>query len=168
MANSRGANIVLGIDPGLAHVGWGVIREKGASCELLEYGHLATSPDNSHAERLLAVHLEIIGVIDTYRPEVMAVEEIFHGRNARSSLLAGEGRAACILAGALRELQVVEIPNNIVKLAVTGNGRASKQQVQAMVRRLLELSDDPRPADAADALAVALTHARRRQGRIRI
>lgn len=168
MANSRSPMTVLGIDPGLANVGWGVIDADGSSCKLVKYGHLVTSTDSSHAERLVAIHREIAGVIDAHRPDVMVVEEIFHGRNPRSSLMTGEGRAACILAGALRDLHVVEIPNTIVKLAVTGNGRASKQQVQAMVRRLLDLTDDPRPADASDALAIALTHARRGQTKLRI
>ena len=166
---SRGApKTVLGIDPGLAKIGWGVILVEGSECQLIEYGHLATSTDSCHADRLLAIHREIVGVIDTHQPDVMVVEEIFHGRNPRSSLMTGEGRAACILAGARRGLQVVEIPNTIVKLAVTGNGRASKQQVQGMVRRLLDLSEDPRPSDAGDALAIALTHARRGQTKLRI
>ena len=101
-----------------------------------------------------------------HNPGVMAIEEVFQGRNAKSALLAGEGRGACILAGALAGLPVVEISASVVKLGVTGNGRASKSQVQAMVRRLLGLKTDPRPADAADALAVALTYAQRRRSPI--
>ncbi len=155
--------IVLGVDPGLAKMGWGVIDGTGPSFRLVEYGALRTESTQPHPERLRAIYEELVRVIHEHRPGVMAVEEVFQGKNARSALLAGEGRGACILAGANAGLQVVELAASVVKLGVTGSGRASKSQVQAMVRRLLGLREPPRPVDAADALAVALTYAQRRR-----
>jgi len=155
--------IVLGVDPGLAKVGWGVIDGRGPSFRLVAYGALRTSGDDPHAERLRRIYDELSRVIAEHRPAVMAIEEVFQGRNARSALLAGEGRGACILAGANAGLPVVEVAASVAKLGVTGSGRASKPQVQAMVRRILGLAEPPRPVDAADALAVALTYAQRRR-----
>jgi crossover junction endodeoxyribonuclease RuvC len=155
--------IVLGVDPGLAKMGWGVIDGRGASFRLVAYGAVRTASDEPHAERLRRIYDELARVIEEHRPGVMAIEEVFQGRNAKSALRAGEGRGACILAGAHAGLAVIEIAASVAKLGVTGSGRASKQQVQAMVRRLLGLAEPPRPADAADALAVALTYAQRRR-----
>lgn len=154
---------ILGVDPGLAKMGWGVIDRVGPSFQLVEYGSLKTPADLPHAKRLRSVYCELQEVIERHQPQVMAIEEVFQGKNARSALVAGEGRGACILAGANAGLPVVEISASVVKLGVTGTGRAAKGQVAAMVRRLLNLEDEPKPADAADALAVALTHAQRRK-----
>lgn len=159
----RRSRIVLGVDPGLAKMGWGVIDGTGPSFRLVGYGAVRTDGSLEHPQRLLTIYRELVAVIEEYSPGVMAVEEVFQGRNARSALLAGEGRAACILAGANAGLPVVELAASVVKLGVTGTGRASKPQVQAMVQRLLGLEKVPRPVDAADALAVALTHASRRR-----
>ena len=158
--------VVLGVDPGLAKMGWGIIDARGASFQLIEYGSLKTSPDLPHAKRLRAIYDELKGVIEKFDPGVMAVEEVFQGKNAKSALRAGEGRGACILAGANAGLPVIEVSAAVVKLGVTGTGRASKGQVAAMVARLLGLPEPPRPADAADALAVALTYAQRRRSPI--
>ncbi|MEE2890041.1 MAG: crossover junction endodeoxyribonuclease RuvC [Planctomycetota bacterium] len=157
---------VLGIDPGLAKMGWGVIEVDGAGFSLVEFGSLRTSTDLSHSERLLSVYLEVKKVVVEFEPDIAAVEEVFHGKNARSALLAGEGRAASILACSLAEIRVVELAATVVKLGVTGNGQASKQQVQAMVQRILGLSEPPRPVDAADALAIAIVQAQRNRSRI--
>ena len=158
--------IVLGVDPGLAKMGWGVIDGAGPSFRCIAYGSLRTSGEEPHADRLRRIYDELVRVIALHRPGVMAVEEVFQGRNAKSALLAGEGRGACILAGANAGLPVVEVAASVAKLGVTGSGRASKPQVQAMVRRILGLAEPPRPVDAADALAVALTYAQRRRSPI--
>ncbi len=152
---------ILGVDPGLARMGWGIIDGRGASLSVVAYGALDNPATLPHAERLSRIYRALLEAIAAHAPVVMAVEEIFQGKNARSALLAGEGRGACILAGANSGLRVVEYPATVVKLAVTGNGRASKPQVQGMVRRLLGLPDPPTPQDAADALAVAITHLQR-------
>ncbi|MGE4618483.1 MAG: crossover junction endodeoxyribonuclease RuvC [Planctomycetota bacterium] len=159
---------VLGIDPGLAKMGWGVIDVDGPGFSLVEYGALKTSTDLPHADRLLALHLEVKKVIVDHGPDIAAVEEVFHGKNPRSALVSGEGRAAAILACSLAGLRVVELAATVVKQGVTGSGRASKEQVQAMVQRILGLSEVPRPADAADALAVAIVQAQRNRSRIAV
>ncbi|MGE3163832.1 MAG: crossover junction endodeoxyribonuclease RuvC [Planctomycetota bacterium] len=156
---------VLGIDPGLAKVGWGVIEVLPRGFRYVACGCIKTSRELAHAERLLAVFVGVQRVVQEYSPQAVAVEEVFQGKNPRSAFLAGEGRSACILAAALGGLRVVEFPATVVKLAVTGNGRAGKHQVQAMVQRLLELPDLPRPHDAADALALALTFGQRDRSR---
>ncbi|MHC4935096.1 MAG: crossover junction endodeoxyribonuclease RuvC [Planctomycetota bacterium] len=154
---------VLGVDPGLAKIGWGVIEVEGPRFRLVEYGSLRTDPETPHPQRLRAIYHELQRVIEEHRPEVMAVEEVFQGKGARSTLRAGEGRGACVLAGANAGLPVAEVAAAAVKLGVTGTGRATKDQVGAMVRRILGLEEVPKPADAADALAVALTYAQRRR-----
>lgn len=158
---SRATARILGIDPGLARVGWGVIECTAREQRLIAFGAVSTGRSTPHAERLLQVYQGVQTIIIEHEPEAVAVEEVFQGKNPRSAFLAGEGRGACILAAATRSLPVVEYPATVVKQAITGNGRAAKQQVQAMVQRLLILPEIPKPHDAADALAIALTHARR-------
>ncbi len=158
MSDSR---IILGIDPGLANVGWGVVKDSAPSLELVAHGCIRTTRERAHAERLLAIYRGLREAIEEFRPSVMAVEEVFQGRNPRSALLSGEGRGACLLAWALSGLRVVEYPATVVKVALTGNGRAAKVQVQAMVTRLLGLCSPPTPQDASDALAVAITFLQR-------
>ena len=153
---------ILGVDPGLSRVGWGIIDGSGQTPRLVEYGHISTRPSEDHAERLLGIYETLREVITRLRPATMAIEEVFQGKSAKSAMLCGEGRAACILAGATAGIPVLEYAAPVVKLSVTGNGRAAKVQVQGMVSRLLGLDDIPRPHDAADALAVALTHYHRR------
>ena len=147
-------------------MGWGVIDVDGRGFSLVEYGSLRTSTDLPHPERLLQIHQEVKRAISLHQPDIAAVEEVFHGKNARSALLAGEGRAVCILACSLAQLRVVELAATVVKLGVTGSGRGSKEQVQAMVQRILGLAEPPRPADAADALAVAIVQAQRNRSRV--
>lgn len=159
----RTGSLILGIDPGLAKVGWGAIELQPRGFRYVACGQLKTSRSMAHAERLLAVFQGVQGVLRKHRPETVVVEEVFQGKNPRSAFLAGEGRSACILAAATDGLRVVEFPATVVKLAVTGNGRAVKQQVQAMVQRLLDLPDLPKPYDAADALALALTYGQRQR-----
>ena len=158
--------VVLGVDPGLARAGWGLIEVDGSRLRAISHGAIATSPKSSHAERLLIIHRGLLEVIRDARPDIMAVEEVFQGKNPRSALLLGEGRGACILAGSVSGLIVVEYPATVIKRALTGNGRAAKSQVASMVCRLLSLRETPRPHDAADALAVAITHAQRSGKRI--
>lgn len=129
----------------------------------LGYGVVRTGTDTAHADRLLAIFEGLSRAVIEHQPDALAIEEVFHGKNARTALLTGEGRGACILAGACRGVRVVEYSAAVIKLAVTGNGRAAKVQVQSMVARLLGLDDLPRPADAADALAVAITHLQRQR-----
>ncbi|MEE2857662.1 MAG: crossover junction endodeoxyribonuclease RuvC [Planctomycetota bacterium] len=165
MSDSRTIRI-LGIDPGLSKMGWGIVDVDGHDLSLVEFGSLKTSTDLPHSQRLLEIHQEIKRAISMHSPDIAAVEDVFYGKNARSALLAGEGRAVCILACSLVQLSVVELSASAVKQGVTGSGRASKQQVQAMVQRILGLDEAPRPADAADALAVAIVMAQRNRSRL--
>jgi crossover junction endodeoxyribonuclease RuvC len=150
---------VLGIDPGTAVTGYGVVR-RGAdgALSLLECGVIRTDAGAPLPERLRDIHLGVLEVIDRTRPDAMAVEGVFYAKNARTSVVLGHARGAVLLAAALRDLTVAEYPPAEVKSAVVGAGRATKDQVGLMVQRLLKLRDVPRPHDAADGIAIALCH----------
>lgn len=151
--------IVLGVDPGAATTGYGVVaREGGGAVSLVECGVIRTDASDTLPERLRAIYDGIVEVIDRCRPDVVAVEGIFYGRNVRTTVVLGHARGAILLAASLRELPVTEYSPAEVKSAIVGTGRATKEQVQYMVQRLLRLKTPPRPTDAADGVAVALTH----------
>ncbi|HUG54392.1 MAG TPA: crossover junction endodeoxyribonuclease RuvC [Vicinamibacteria bacterium] len=150
--------IVLGVDPGSLRTGYGAIETDGRRHHLLEMGTIAPSSRLELPERLRAIHAGLSAVIARLRPDVLAVEDVFHAVNARSALVLGHVRGVVLLAGAAAGLPVSAFPPATVKLQVTGFGRAEKAQVALMVSRLLALAEQPR-GDAADALAVALCHA---------
>lgn len=151
--------IVLGIDPGLAHTGWGVVRVEKGACTPLAYGCITTNAHDSLTKRLALIHQEMCEVVDTYEPETGAMEGIFFGVNAKSALALGEARACAILALADKGIAVSEYSPTNVKQTIVGNGHADKEQVAYMVRLLLKLDHDPKPDHCSDALAIALTHA---------
>ena len=151
--------IVLGVDPGSHATGYGVIAT-GPVVRMLGGGVIRARKNAELAERLLAIHTELSGVIDRFNPEAMAVEDLFNAKNARSSLVLGHARGVILLAGASAGLPVAEYAPREVKKALTGNGAAAKEQVRFMVMRLLSLKESL-PLDQSDALAVALTHAGR-------
>jgi len=157
--------VVLGIDPGTAVTGYGVVR-RGAdgAVSLVECGVVRTDARAPLPERLREIHLGILEVIDRTRPAVLAVEGVFYAKNARTSVILGHARGVVLLAAALRDLAVAEYPPAEVKSAVVGAGRATKDQVGLMVQRLLKLREVPRPHDAADGVAVALCHCFRGYG----
>lgn len=150
---------VLGIDPGTAVTGYGVVR-RGAdgAVSLLECGVIRTDAGAPLAERLRDIHLGVLEVIDRSGPAAMAVEGVFYAKNARTSVVLGHARGVVLLAAALRGLAVAEYPPAEVKSAVVGTGRATKDQVGFMVQQLLKLRAVPRPHDAADGIAIALCH----------
>jgi crossover junction endodeoxyribonuclease RuvC len=151
--------IVLGVDPGTATTGYGVVARKGdGAVSLLECGIVRTEATSPLAIRLRAIFEGVAEVIERVRPDVVAVESAFYAKNARTALVLGHARGAILLAATLRDLPVAEYAPAAVKSAVAGTGRATKEQVQFMVQRLLRLREPPRPADAADAVAIALTH----------
>lgn len=154
---------IIGIDPGTASTGFGVLEQNGNRLHLLHYGVIRTSPQVPAARRLLQIYREISELITQYRPEVMAVEELFFNKNSRTVLAVGQARGVAMLAAARGNLPVAEYTPLQVKMAVVGYGRAEKRQVQEMVRVLLGLTRRPQPDDAADALAVAICHAHSRQ-----
>lgn len=151
--------VVLGVDPGTATTGYGVVaREGDGAVSLLECGIIRTDAAQPLAARLRVIFEGITEVLDRSSPTVMAVEGVFYARNVRTTVVLGHARGAILLAAALRELPVVEYSPAEVKSAVVGTGRATKEQIQFMVQRLLRLRSVPRPSDAADAVAVALCH----------
>ena len=151
----------MGIDPGLAVVGYALVSKKGNKFQCLDYGTLRTSADMENLERLKQIHAKLLEIIADYQPEHMAVEELFFNKNVKTAIKVGQARGVIILAGAQAGLKVSEYTPLQVKQAVTGYGRARKKQVQKMVKTLMNLSEIPRPDDAADALAVSICHAHR-------
>lgn len=151
--------IVLGIDPGTAVTGYGVVaRQGGGALSLLECGVIRTQPRAPLAERLRDIYEGVVEVLERHSPGVVAVEGVFYSKNARTAVVLGHARGAILLAAALQRLEVAEYPPAEVKSAVVGTGRATKEQVGFMVQRLLKLREAPRPHDAADGVAVALCH----------
>lgn len=151
--------IILGIDPGLANTGWGVVEQCGPRCRALAYGCVTTVAGDPLAARLRRIHDEISAVIDRYRPAACAAESVFFGTNAKSAFATGQARGVALLATAGAALELAEYSPVQIKSVVTGSGTADKRQVAYMVRSFLSLDHEPRPDHAADALAVAITHA---------
>ncbi|MDQ3734876.1 MAG: crossover junction endodeoxyribonuclease RuvC [Actinomycetota bacterium] len=151
---------VLGIDPGLTRCGYAVIDgSPGRSPSAITYSVVRTPPGAELGERLMELSDAIAEVIRTYQPEVLAVERVFSQHNVRTVMGTGQAAGVAILAAARAGIAVAMYTPTEVKAAVTGSGNAEKAQVSAMVTRLLRLSEPPRPADAADALALAICHA---------
>ena len=154
--------IIVGIDPGSLVTGYGVISVEGSRCRCLHYGVIrAKSPGSNDpfSYRLKNIHSRLEQLLREYSPEVIAVEDVFYALNAQSALRLGHARGVVLLAAAQSGVPLVEYSPLEVKKAVVGYGKADKQQVQMMVRRLLSLKQQPEPHDAADALAIALCHA---------
>lgn len=151
--------LVIGIDPGTATTGYGLVRERlDGSLEMVEYGAIVTPAHTPLAERLLELHRQLHQILLLHRPQSGAVEKLFFQRNVRTALNVGQARGVVLLALAQAGLPVAEYTPLEVKQAVVGYGGAEKNQVQQMVRALLSLEDIPRPDDAADALAIAICH----------
>jgi len=152
--------IIMGIDPGIATVGFGVIEAEGSKITYCRHGVITTKAGTRLALRLSAIFYDIGELIDTFKPDAIAVEELFFNTNITTGIAVAHGRAAAIIAGEQKSVPMFEYTPLQVKQAVTGYGRAEKKQVIDMVQRLLKLEAPPRPDDAADALAIAICHAR--------
>jgi crossover junction endodeoxyribonuclease RuvC len=148
--------IVLGIDPGTAALGYGIVDSTRGRLREIDHGCLETSPDIALPERLLAVHALVDELIETHEPDVIAVERLFFSRNAQTALAVGQARGVVLLAAAQHGVVVREATPNEVKSAVAGYGAADKDQIQRMVQMVLGMAERPRPDDAADALAIAV------------
>ncbi len=151
--------LVLGIDPGTAITGYGIVRFDGDVSEAVVYGVITTPASSPLPPRLQHLYRELLTLIDAYSPTEAAVEELFFAQNARTALSVGHARGVILLALADAGLPTYEYTPLQVKQAITGYGRAGKEQMQRMVRLLLSLEAIPEPDDAADALAVAICHA---------
>jgi crossover junction endodeoxyribonuclease RuvC len=160
---------VLGVDPGLTRCGLGVVDgSPGKPLTVVHQGVVRTEPGAGIAGRLLALEAEVDAWLTGYRPEAVAVERVFSQHNVRTVMGTAQAGAVAIVCAARRGLPVSTYTPSEVKAAVTGSGRADKAQVTAMVTRLLRMQDPPRPADAADALALAICHVWRGGARLRL
>jgi crossover junction endodeoxyribonuclease RuvC len=148
--------IVLGIDPGTAALGYGIVERRASRLRMVDVGCLVTSAQLPLPERLLAIHRTVVDLIELHAPDILAVERLFFSKNAQTAFAVGQARGVVLLAGAAAGVPVREATPNEVKIAVTGYGAADKEQVGRMVAVVLGLEAPPRPDDAADALAVAI------------
>ena len=151
--------LALGIDPGTATTGYGLVRiEPDGSLVAVKYGVLLTPKESTAAARLVMLYDQLRDVLDEYKPQLAAVEKLFFARNVTTALAVGQARGVVMLAIEQAGIEVFEYTPKEVKNAVAGYGSAEKRQVQEMVRALLQLDSIPKPDDAADALAIAITH----------
>lgn len=162
MTNSHLApltKIVLGIDPGTASTGYGVVGQTvNGEFELLACGVIRTLPTEPMHKRLHEIFHDLSALLDEFEPSEMAVEKLFFGRNVTTAISVGQARGVVLLAGAMRDLNIAEYTPAEIKQSLTGYGKADKRQMQEMAQRLLGLSDIPRPDDAADGVAIAICH----------
>ncbi len=155
---SEVARVILGIDPGLAHTGWGIVEQCGARLSCVAYGCITTPADAPLSARLLKIHDQIGAVVRRFRPTCVGIETVWFGQNISAAFATGQARGAALVACAEGALEVGEFTPRQIKLAVVGTGGADKDQVQYMVRQLLRLDDPPRPDHASDALAAAICY----------
>lgn len=160
------SQIIMGIDPGLANTGWGIIRCSGTHVAPVAYGCITTTKSHDLPTRLAIIHDNLLEIIDRYLPTELSVEGIYFGNNAKSAIPTAQARGAALVACAYRGLEYGEYTPMQIKQALVGTGAADKRQIQYMVRAVLKLDHEPRPDHAADALAAAITHARLRTSRI--
>src|SRR5215204_1029792 len=154
-----GGRVILGIDPGTATMGWGVIRQEGNRLSYLQHGAIVTPASWEMPRRLGRLFDGVTELVTGYRPEAVAVEELFFNTDVSTAITVGQARGVAILAAYRAGVEVAEYTPLQVKQAVTSYGRAEKRQVQEMVRSLLNLHEIPKPDDAADGLAIAIAHA---------
>lgn len=159
MTANANPHVVLGIDPGTAATGYGVVAaEGGDAVSLLECGVIRTSSDRELADRIREIFEEVRGLLERFDPAAVSVEDVFQGKNARSALTLGHARGAILLAASLAEVEIAEYSPAKIKKAVVGTGQATKDQVGFMVKKHLRLRSAPTPSDAADGVAAALCH----------
>ena len=147
---------VMGIDPGTRVVGFGVVELSGSKVYPVAYGVIRASQKLEYEKRLKIIYDDLQKTIKKHKPEMVAIEEAFYGKSVQSALRMGEGRGVALLAAANANVTVMQFSPSKIKKSVVGRGNASKQQVQEMVRVILELEEVPKPPDAADALAAAI------------
>ena len=149
---------ILGIDPGYAILGWGVIEKKGSSFIPIAYGSLETDKDMPMPERLKVLYSGLMEIIAEYEPEEASVEELYFNNNAKTAIFVGQARGVALLACINSGVELFEYTPLQIKTAMTGFGRAEKKQIQSMVKMILNLDSVPKPDDTADALAAAICH----------
>jgi crossover junction endodeoxyribonuclease RuvC len=150
---------ILGIDPGIARLGWGIITDNQGKMELVDFGCFETKSDLPEHARLKNIYNFLTGLIKIHKPDVLSIEELFFAANAKTALTVGQARGVALLAATLADLEIASYTPLQIKQALSGYGRADKHQMQMMVKSLLNLKVVPKSDDAADALAVAIAHA---------
>lgn len=160
--------IILGIDPGTAALGYGLVERTGPRLRAIDYGVITTSSRLPLPERLEAIYVAVTDLIELHAPAIVGVERLFFTRNAQTAFAVGQARGVVLLAAALHDLEIREATPNEVKVATAGHGRAAKEQVQRMVQAILGMAELPAPDDAADALAIAICVANRERSVSRI
>ncbi len=158
VATGKG-HTILGIDPGTATMGWGVIRQEGSRLTYVQHGAITTPSNWTMPRRLGRLFDGVTQLVEGYRPDTVAVEELFFNTNVTTAISVGQSRGVALLASYRAGIEIAEYTPLQVKQSITSYGRADKRQVQEMVRALLNLREIPRPDDAADGLAIAITHA---------
>lgn len=149
---------ILGIDPGYAIMGYGIVDMTGNHFDVITYGSIVTDKNMAMPDRLKHLYNSLMDIICEYEPEVAAIEELFFNSNAKTAILVGQARGVAVLACSNCGMEIAEYTPLQIKQALVGNGRAEKKQVQYMVKMLLNLDKVPKPDDTADALAAAVTH----------
>lgn len=150
------SRVILGIDPGLANTGWGIVRQTGGRLACLAYGCISTSPNTDLSQRLRKIYDQMALIVQRYEPNCLGIETVWFGANVQSAFATGQARGAALAAVARFDAKVGEFSPSQIKKAVTGEGSAEKDQVEYMVQQLLSLPEPPRPDHAADALAAAI------------
>ncbi|MFZ5351413.1 MAG: crossover junction endodeoxyribonuclease RuvC [Bacillota bacterium] len=150
--------IIIGIDPGIAILGYGILKFEASKFTVIAYGAITTDANTSMSARLKHIYIELSILLERYRPDVFAVEELFFNKNIKTALTVGHARGVAIVAASNHDIPVYEYTPLQVKQAIVGYGRAEKKQMQQMVKLLLNLRQVPKPDDVADALAVAICH----------
>ena len=148
----------MGVDPGLIQTGFGIISIRDNQSTLIDYGIIKPSPKDNLAHRLLTIFNDVCKIITDFKPQVLAIEDIFYGKNVKSAMRLGQARGASMVAAASKQIPIYEYSARKVKQSLTGNGNSHKNQVQFMVKATLQMDHIPEPMDASDALAVALCH----------
>ena len=149
---------ILGIDPGYAIMGWGVVDKKGSSFKPIAYGSITTEKDMPMPERLKVLYNGLMDVISEYAPEEASIEELYFQNNAKTAIFVGQARGVAILACSNSGVGIFEYTPGQIKTSVCGNGQADKKQIQLMITKTLALKEIPKPDDTADALAAAICH----------
>lgn len=148
--------IILGIDPGMARCGFGIVEKKGNAVKYLSAGVIESLSSYTQSKRLEIIYNGIKKIIKRYKPDIIAIESLFFSKNAKTALRVGEARGVILLAAQLQKIKIMEFTPLQVKISITGYGFAEKHQVQKMVKMLLGLKEIPKPDDAADAIAIAI------------
>ena len=149
---------VLGIDPGLTTTGFGILSTKNDDTKIIDYGTIEPNRKDTLSKRLYSIYADIEELIKVFSPNILAIEDIFYGRNVKSAFYLGQARGVAMMCAAKHDMPVFEYSAKKVKQAITGNGNADKTQLQYMIKQIFKLKHLPTPLDASDAIGIALCH----------